>query len=272
MTGFGAAVSARILGRWRAVARQELLLAFALLTALPGHARASAGETCRDQAAIAERIAGIPPGLLLAIGKRESGRVDPQTGGVLPWPWAVNRDGEGHVFETLEQAVAFVAAAQREGSRSVDVGCFQINLKSHPDAFSSLEEAFDPTANANYAARFLSELYRRQGSWESAVATYHSATPGLGQPYSNAVLDIWHGLDAPSLAPFMGPGPVRVEMGIRIWEPTSGYTSPPMKPVAVASWKEPTQTPASTPRRDLPRVITPLTPPTPPSSSARAAK
>ena len=179
---------------------------------------AGAGETCRDQAAIAERAAGIPQGLLLAIGKRESGRFDAQTGGVLPWPWAVNREGEGRIFETREAAVAYVASAQREGSSSIDVGCFQINLKYHPTAFASLDQAFDPIVNAGYAARFLTELHDREGNWETAVADYHSATPLLGVPIERGGVPTWRGV--PEVASQIRTallGPVRVVMGIHIW-------------------------------------------------------
>jgi hypothetical protein len=196
------------------------------------HAHAETAEMCRDQAMIAERSAGIPGGLLLAIGVHESGRYDPQTGRALPWPWSVNRDGQGKIFGTQAEAVAYVAEAQRAGSRSIDVGCFQISLKYHPGAFASLEEAFDPTANAAYAARFLRELYDREGNWEAAVADYHSATSWFGEPYRDAVLAIWRGGGAPAAGLVIGTrmaagvgiamsmGPTRILMGIHIFEPT----------------------------------------------------
>jgi hypothetical protein len=192
------------------------------------HAQADTAEMCRDQAMIAERSAGIPEGLLLAIGVRESGRFDPQTGRSLPWPWSVNRDGQGKIFATQAEAVAYVAEAQRAGSRSIDVGCFQISLKYHPGVFASLEEAFDPAANAAYAARFLRELYDRAGNWETAVANYHSATSWFGEPYRDAVLAIWHGggsspaglVTGANIAIAAGMGPTRILMGIHIFEPT----------------------------------------------------
>ena len=37
-------------------------------------------------------------------------------------------------------------AAAAAGERNIDVGCMQINLMHHPDAFASLEEAFEPVA------------------------------------------------------------------------------------------------------------------------------
>lgn len=47
---------------------------------------ASPGEACRDQAMAAETRAGTPGGLLVAIGRRESGLLDLVTGTILPWP------------------------------------------------------------------------------------------------------------------------------------------------------------------------------------------
>jgi len=228
-----------------------MVLGLALLAAAPGRAAAGVGEACRDQAGIAEPAAGIPDGLLLAIGRRESGRFDAQTGAILPWPWAVNREGESHIFESRNEAVAYVAAAQREGSRSIDVGCFQINLKYHPTAFASLDDAFDPAANAAYAARFLRELFDREGSWETAVAAYHSATPLLGVPYREAVFATWHGI-AEVARQFRSPpsAAVRVVMGIHIW--TAGAAS--FVPAVEAAFVPPGSARFV---RGLPRVITP---------------
>jgi hypothetical protein len=58
----------------------------------------------------------------------------------------------------------------------------------HPDAFATLEQAFDPKINADYGAKFLALLYRQSGSWEKATANYHSATPELGEPYERKVV------------------------------------------------------------------------------------
>ena len=74
-------------------------------------------------------------------------------------------------------------ALQAQGVRSIDVGCMQVNLMHHPNAFASLDAAFDPTANALYAARFLNTLYGISGSWVQATAAYHSQTPAIGADY-----------------------------------------------------------------------------------------
>jgi hypothetical protein len=103
----------------------------------------------------------------------------------------VNAEGQGRFYDTKAEAVAAVRALQANGVRSIDVGCGQINLMHHPDAFPSLEEAFDPDSNAAYAARFLKELFARTGDWNKATGMYHSATPGLGDEYREKVLAAW---------------------------------------------------------------------------------
>jgi hypothetical protein len=132
-----------------------------------GQARADVppGAACTAAGHSAEQEAALPVNLLISIGMVESGHPDPLTGRFAPWPWTVNADGNGQYFPTKEAAEAFVRFAEASGARDIDVGCFQISLQSHPDAFVSLDEAFDPDKNAAYAARFLTQLKGQTGSW-----------------------------------------------------------------------------------------------------------
>lgn len=169
------------------------LLLLAALTA-PGAGRAAdpgLESPCVAAATQAESERGLPPGLLTAIGRIESGRWNPATQRTEPWPWAVNAAGSGRYHPSPDLAINDVRREQAYGTRSVDVGCFQISLLHHPAAFASLDEAFDPLANARYAARFLQTLWTSSGSWEVAVGQYHSATPGLGEPYRRQVMASW---------------------------------------------------------------------------------
>jgi len=170
--------------------RPARLLAL-LLPLLPGFALAEPGRLCRAAIQAAEREAGIPAHLLMAIGRVESGRRDPETGAFHPWPWAINAEGRGQFFPSREAAVAEVRALQARGMRSIDVGCMQINLRAHPDAFASLEEAFDPLANARYAARFLTQLQATRNDWPRAASAYHSQTPEFAEPYRARVMAAW---------------------------------------------------------------------------------
>ena len=152
-------------------------------------------EMCQDAAAEAERDWGLPNGMLAAIGRVESGRMM-QHGGSPAWPWTINAAGRGQHFTNKQDAMFTVARLQGAGIRSIDVGCFQINLSYHPGAFASLDEAFDPRQNALYAARFLSDLYQRNGSWNEAIGAYHSASAAKATAYRSRVLAAWRSAPA----------------------------------------------------------------------------
>jgi len=134
----------------------------------------------------AEKSQAIPDGLLKAIGFTESGRVTAD-GRRVPWPWTVNADGQGYYFETKKEAIAFVQELQARGVSVIDVGCMQVDLYYHPDAFASLDAAFDPATNVAYAAKFLNELKSETGDWGVATQYYHSRNPYLGQAYAGRV-------------------------------------------------------------------------------------
>lgn len=145
---------------------------------------------CRPAILAAEAEFGIPPFLLVAIGRAETGRRSAVTGRIEPWPWAVNVEGAGYFLNSREEAIAFVTAA-RQVARSIDVGCMQVNLLHHPNAFPTVADGFDPATNARYAARFLSELRTRLGGWLPAIGAYHSATDWRAEPYRARVLANW---------------------------------------------------------------------------------
>jgi hypothetical protein len=146
---------------------------------------------CRPAIATAERAHAIPSHLLAAIARVESGRKDPSTGKRNPWPWTINADGQASFYDDKPQAMAAATTMRPRVTRSIDVGCMQISLIQHPDAFATMDQAFDPILNAEYGAKFLRELYDKTGSWPRAVAMYHSATPNLGDPYQAQVYAAW---------------------------------------------------------------------------------
>lgn len=165
----------------------------ALLSGLATGARADVppGAACGLAGHTAEQSAALPTNMLISIGMVESGHPDPLTGRYAPWPWTVNADGQGQYFPTKQAAEEFVRFAESSGAHDIDVGCFQISLQSHPDAFATLDDAFDPSENAAYAASFLNRLKGQTGSWGTAIADYHSAMPELGLPYQRRVLAEW---------------------------------------------------------------------------------
>ena len=176
-------------------------------------------QLCRGAIQAAERGRDLPAHLLAAIGRVESGRKDPTSGDWYPWPWTVNAEGEGFFYDTKAEAVAAVRAMQARGMRSIDVGCMQVNLMHHPDAFPTLDLAFEPRVNVAYAARFLRELHARAGDWAKAAALYHSATPGLGAEYQRKVLAAWP--EESRIAGVAGRSPLA-----RAWAATMSGASP----------------------------------------------
>lgn len=177
----------------------------ALLAATPAAARevapqdGSPTEQCLVAAQGAGSAEGVPDGLMARIAQVESAQR--QTDGVWrPWPWTIDADGADLAFVSRQQAVGWARTAPLRGVKLLDAGCLQVNLQAHPHAFASLDEAFDPAANARYAARFLNRLLAQTGSWPGATAGYHSLTPGIGDDYARKVLAIW-GRPAPPAAP-----------------------------------------------------------------------
>jgi hypothetical protein len=147
----------------------------------------TASNMCRQAVAAAERAHGIPTHLLAAIARVESGRKDQASNTFNPWPWTINFDGQGSFYDNKTQAVATATLMRPRVTQSIDVGCMQISLTNHPDAFASMDQAFDPSSNADYGARFLVQLFEKTGSWPKAVEFYHSATPELGHDYGQKV-------------------------------------------------------------------------------------
>lgn len=154
----------------------------------PPHVPIRPAELCHEATRAAEARHATPPGLLDAIARTESGQADPETGTFRAWPWTVNIGGAGAWFPSRDAAIQAVRRALAIGAGNVDVGCMQVSLTHHPRAFRSLEEAFDPQANTDYAARFLVSLRdAAEGNWFVAVGLYHSRTPELARLYRERV-------------------------------------------------------------------------------------
>ncbi len=137
----------------------------------------------------------LPSGLLGAIAKTESGRPISSLGDVRAWPWTIDADGQGLFFESKAAAVAWAKQGLARGVKFMDIGCMQVNLQMHPEAFHSIEDAFDPAANADYAARYLRQLQGEAGgNWNVAVGLYHSHTPDLAAAYRERVAQVGAGI------------------------------------------------------------------------------
>lgn len=150
------------------------LFTLATAWAPPARSAPQLDSVCGPATARVAAETGIPQEVLAAITLTETGR---QSDGVTStWPWTVNSEGKGFWFDTRDEALRFVRSELAQGTTSFDVGCFQINYRWHGDNFSSVEEMFDPIANARYAAKFLGDLYNEFGDWSLAAGAYHSRT------------------------------------------------------------------------------------------------
>ncbi len=155
-----------------------LVAALLTLPALPAQARPELCEAAAERAAVE---VGVPSDVLRTIALVETGRN--HDGRIRPWPWAANLDGQGHWFDTREQALAFASQALAQGRDSLDLGCFQINWRWHGTAFDAPGAVLDPMESERYAARFLRRLHAELGDWEAAAGAYHSRTPAFASRY-----------------------------------------------------------------------------------------
>ena len=131
-----------------------------------------------------EQNYSIPSGLLKSIASVESGNK----------PYALNVSGKTIIASSKEEAARIVRLYQDEGITNIDLGLAQINLYWHGKHFSSISEMLEPKHNLEYAAKFLTGLYKKHGSWNKAVRHYHSANPQYHIKYSRKVLISWLGI------------------------------------------------------------------------------
>ena len=175
------------------------LVCFFLLIAGPDRATAGVilaktSETaslCARNLQKIESDFGLPNGLLKAISLAETGWWDGKKGASFAWPWTVTSGRWSQHFQTKNEAIKAVKRLRSRKIGNIDVGCMQVNLGYHPQAFTSLEEAFDPASNIRYAASFLKRLYGRNKSWTIAVGAYHSSNAERGLRYRQKVHSLW---------------------------------------------------------------------------------
>jgi hypothetical protein len=190
----------RTLTRAGSAARVSRVIAVAVAAWLGLVSSATAADPWDDPLRACDRAASraetdwhLPTGLLAAIGIVESGRGGLASARLVAWPWSVNADGRGFTLPTKDAAIATVLALQSAGSVAIDVGCFQVDLFYHPEAFATLDAAFDPDINAQAAARILARARFGSDSWDQAIALYHSASPMRGAQYLRQVKAAWSG-------------------------------------------------------------------------------
>jgi hypothetical protein len=168
---------------------------FNIASAYSAEVDVSESSRCNRYFSLYERKNHMPSNMLRAIAITESGRYSKEAGRPLAWPWTINVHGKGYQYNSKDEVIAAVKQFQAAGKTSIDVGCMQINLKYHPDAFTNLEQAFEPRYNIAYAAKFLTDKYKTEGSWEAAISNYHNADDSIGGKYVSLVNKAWRAED-----------------------------------------------------------------------------
>ena len=128
-----------------------------------------------------EREENMPRNILMAIATVESA-----------WkPWAVYAKRKSHFFKTKAQALAFIQKLRKQGTRNINVGFMQINLRDHINEFKSISAALEPEQNIRFAVKLLKWLKTRLGCWQMAVRHYNTSHDKYNIKYWNKVSKEW---------------------------------------------------------------------------------
>ncbi|TWB21886.1 transglycosylase-like protein with SLT domain [Nitrospirillum amazonense] len=150
-----------------------LFVGLGLLAAAP-----AAHAACLDHILQAEKEAGVPSGLLLAVALVESGQ------SISSEAYAVNVKGTAHFVSTPTAAAKYLRDPKGNLRQDVTAGCMQLSLSDHKAAFHPVEKIVDPKENVQYAARMLARLRATAGSWAAAVARYNGSSGKTAHAYA----------------------------------------------------------------------------------------
>jgi hypothetical protein len=128
-------------------------------------AQSSPRAACLAATRQAERVHGVPTGLLTAIALAESGL----------HAHALSIGGRAHYPETREEARALLAASR---GGSVMAGCVQVNARVHA---RNSDWPLDPMTSADWAGGMMARWAREAGSWPEALRRWHGGSPASTQ-------------------------------------------------------------------------------------------
>lgn len=140
---------------------------------------------------IYERVAiehGIDPLILYAVVLIESGRIEGQM--VRPWIWALNREGKSLYPESSAAALDQIRHQLKAGSRNIDIGLMQVNLRWHRHRVGKVEDLLDPVTNIELGAQILQEAIATvPRDLVLGVGRYHAwSNPSEARKYGGRVL------------------------------------------------------------------------------------
>ncbi len=162
---------------WTILGLTSILFAIIALTTGPlfnanafGSVPKGKSSDCLKHIFEAEETYGIPSGLLLAISLVESGKNG------SPHPYALNLNGRSVYSSNIQHASQQIRLKNGKVRPNISVGCMQLQVSYHKKHFQPLDRILEPSANVDYAARFLSSLYRQTKSWPRAVKRYNGGS------------------------------------------------------------------------------------------------
>jgi len=168
----------------------HIVLLFKLFWALIASASAQTDSAiCEAEMITAAQHFNVPLGVLYAVGLTETGRKSSLQ------PYALNIGGKAVFAQSEQEALRNFYAARKRGIKLIDLGCMQINHHYHGHNFVSTKAMLNPATNVAYAAKFLADLYQREGSWTLAVARYH-AGPNNNPAQKRYVCRVLHNMVA----------------------------------------------------------------------------
>ena len=142
-----------------------------LIPVIVADAQSGAGQTspraaCLQATQNAERVHGLPTGLLTAVALAESGL----------HAYALSIGGRAHFPDTEEAARGLVDAAPLR--RSIMAGCVQVNARVHA---RNSHWPLNPNMSADWAGGMMARWARETGSWPTALRRWHGGSPASTQ-------------------------------------------------------------------------------------------
>jgi len=118
----------------------------------------------------------IDPSLLYSVAIIESRTLSPtDTGYLHPWPYALNVDGRGEFFQSMDEAVKRLRTVQQKRPEAnIDVGPMQISLQWHRHRVQSADSLLNLDTAARVGAAILAEaMASAPNDLELGVGRYH---------------------------------------------------------------------------------------------------
>lgn len=119
------------------------------------------------------RKTDVPADILYALAVKET-NTKMNDRSVAPWPFTLNVKGIGYRYATYDEMVNAAYQFLHSGTRSIDIGLFQVNWLWNGHRAQSIEHLGHPAKNGTTAAEILTEHYQKYNDWAIAAGRYHN--------------------------------------------------------------------------------------------------